>query len=71
MLAWGGKQLLRHPRQFLRDWSATGEMTAWPGDPPGPGGQIAAMAEFTLTALRHRLSLQEASTRDIEWNGED
>lgn len=71
MLAWGVKPLLRHPRQFLRDWSATGEMTAWPGDPPGPGGQIAAMAEFTLTALRHRLSLQEASTRDIEWNGED
>jgi len=71
MLAWGAGRLAKAPRAFISEWRSTREMTAWAGDPPGLAGQIAALAEFAATALRHGISLQEASTRDIEWNGED
>ncbi len=39
-------------------------------DDPGPAfGQIPAFAELAAIALRHRLSLAAAATRDIEYNG--
>lgn len=40
------------------------------GDDPGPAvGQALSFLELAASALRHRLSLTAAATRDIEWNG--
>ncbi|MEE4014145.1 hypothetical protein V1T76_18920 [Roseibium sp. FZY0029] len=42
------------------------------GDDPAPGrAQIPAFLEIAAIALRNRISLQSATTRDIEWNGPD
>jgi ATP-grasp domain-containing protein len=45
------------------------ELLDWPGDPAPVKAQWPALAEIAGTALRQRISLQAASTRDIEWNG--
>lgn len=52
--------------QAMRD---AGELLDWPGDPAPKRAQWRALAEIAGTALRQRISLQAASTRDIEWNG--
>jgi hypothetical protein len=46
-----------------------GELLDWPGDPAPKRAQWHALAEIAETALRQGISLQAASTRDIEWNG--
>lgn len=39
---------------------------------PSPGcAQIPALLEIATIAMRNRISLQSATTRDIEWNGPD
>lgn len=48
-------------REILFDWR----------DPLPVLGQVAAMADLWRTSRRHGVSLLEASTWDIEWNGED
>lgn len=48
-------------REILFDWR----------DPLPALGQVAAMADLWRTSRRHGVSLLEASTWDIEWNGED
>jgi hypothetical protein len=45
------------------------ELLDWTGDPAPKKAQWRALAEIAGTALRQRISLQAASTRDIEWNG--
>jgi hypothetical protein len=45
------------------------ELLDWPGDPAPKRAQWRTLAEVAGTALRQRISLQAASTRDIEWNG--
>ena len=45
------------------------ELLDWPGDPAPVKAQWPALAEIAGTALRQRISLQAASTRDIEWSG--
>ena len=45
------------------------ELLDWPGDPAPKRAQWRALIEIAETALRQRISLQAASTRDIEWNG--
>ncbi|MBO9460648.1 ATP-grasp domain-containing protein [Labrenzia sp. R5_0] len=41
-------------------------------DDPAPGrAQIPALLEIAAIAMRNRISLQSATTRDIEWNGPD
>lgn len=53
-------------RQTMRE---ADELLDWPGDPAPRKAQWRALAEIAGTALRQRISLQAASTRDIEWNG--
>ncbi|BCM18481.1 hypothetical protein [Mesorhizobium sp. J8] len=55
-------------RQAMREGE---ELLDWPGDSAPIGAQWTALAEVARLALRERISLQAASTRDIEWNGPD
>lgn len=55
-------------RQTMRE---ADELLDWPNDPAPKKAQWRALAEIAGTALRERISLQAASTRDIEWNGPD
>ncbi|RWA68421.1 ATP-grasp domain-containing protein [Mesorhizobium sp.] len=45
------------------------ELLDWPGDPAPVKAQWTALAEMAGVAWHQRISLQAASTRDIEWNG--
>ncbi|RUT97909.1 ATP-grasp domain-containing protein [Mesorhizobium sp. USDA-HM6] len=45
------------------------ELLDWPGDPAPVKAQWTALAEMAGVAWRQRISLQAASTRDMEWNG--
>ncbi|TIO75860.1 MAG: ATP-grasp domain-containing protein [Mesorhizobium sp.] len=45
------------------------ELLDWPGDPAPVKAQWTALAEIAGVAWRQGISLQAASTRDIEWNG--
>ena len=56
---------------FRRHLSAAGELLDWPGDAAPKRAQWRALAEVAALALRHGISLQKASTRDIEWDGPD
>ncbi|WP_031198063.1 hypothetical protein [Mesorhizobium sp. LSHC422A00] len=53
-------------RQAMRE---SDELLAWPGDPAPKRAQWRTLAEIAGTAISQRISLQAASTRDIEWNG--
>lgn len=59
----------RDLRTFRAALSASAEILDWPGDPAPKRAQWAALAEIARLAFRERISLQQASTRDIEWNG--
>ena len=48
----------------------TGDVMDWPGDRLTIRDQLRSLAEFARIAVNHSISLQAASTRDIEWNGE-
>ena len=54
-------------RQALR---GVQDVMDWPGDRIGLWGQLRPVAEIAGIALRNRIGLQAASTRDIEWNGD-
>ncbi|MDX8501404.1 hypothetical protein RFM99_23700 [Mesorhizobium sp. VK4C] len=47
------------------------ELLDWPGDPAPVKAQWTALSEIAGVAWRQGISLQAASTRDIEWNGPD
>ncbi|WFP75190.1 hypothetical protein [Mesorhizobium sp. WSM4906] len=53
-------------RKAMRDGQ---ELLDWPGDPAPVKAQWLALAEIAGVAWRQWISLQAASTRDIEWNG--
>ncbi|RUU53131.1 hypothetical protein [Mesorhizobium sp. M2C.T.Ca.TU.002.02.1.1] len=53
-------------RQAMREGE---ELLDWPGDSAPLRAQWPALAEIAGMAWRERISLQAASTRDIEWNG--
>lgn len=55
--------------RFGQAMRAADELLDWPGDPAPKKAQWRALAEIAATARRQRISLQAASTRDIEWNG--
>ncbi len=57
--------------RFRRDLNAADELLDWPGDAAPKRAQWLALGEIAALALRHRISLQRASTRDIEWDGPD
>jgi hypothetical protein len=42
-----------------------------PGDRLPLAGALADAAGFALAGLRHGISVTAATTRDIEWNGEE
>jgi hypothetical protein len=42
-----------------------------PGDRAPLAGAVADAAAFLLSGLRHNISTNAATTRDIEWNGEE
>lgn len=55
--------------RFRRAMREGEELLDWPGDSAPVKAQWPALAEIAGVALRERISLQAASTRDIEWNG--
>jgi hypothetical protein len=55
--------------RFGHAMRAADELLDWPGDPAPKKAQWRALVEIAGTARRERISLQAASTRDIEWNG--
>ena len=59
------------PRQpYLRALLNSGDALRFPGEWSLFHGQVASVAEFALLALRRRCSILEATTYDMEWNGE-
>jgi hypothetical protein len=55
---------------FVKDMRAAQDLLDWPDDPGPKRGQYRALAEIAALAIRRRISLQKASTNDIEWDGE-
>ncbi|KUM27103.1 hypothetical protein AU467_18035 [Mesorhizobium loti] len=55
--------------RFRKAMSNGQELLDWPGDPAPVKAQWTVLAEMAGVAWRQRISLQAASTRDIEWNG--
>jgi hypothetical protein len=68
---YGLPQVLRSGRwsAFRQALAEVEEVMDWPGDRIGLGGQLRPLAEIARLALSQRVSLQTASTRDLEWNG--
>ena len=57
------------PGRFLATARRARNLLDWPGDPEPKRRQIGVLGEIAGVALRRRIGLQAASTRDIEWNG--
>lgn len=57
--------------RFRKHLKAADDLLDWPGDAAPKWAQWRALGEIAALALRHRISLQRASTRDIEWDGPD
>ncbi|MCF6443734.1 ATP-grasp domain-containing protein [Nereida sp. MMG025] len=70
---YGLPNAIRHGRlgQFKTALQDTQDILDWPTDPAPKKRQFRALCEIAATALKHRISLQTASTRDIEWDGPD
>lgn len=60
---------LKHPLRVWGDLWRMGDVMAWPGDPAPVWQQFPATLEVAATALRHRMSLTKAATRDISFDG--
>ncbi|MEM8811071.1 MAG: ATP-grasp domain-containing protein [Pseudomonadota bacterium] len=58
-------------RSFLKVSRRMRNILDWPGDSGPRLAQWRALAEIAKLAVRHRIGLRAASTRDIEWNGPD
>ncbi|MEJ2125725.1 MAG: ATP-grasp domain-containing protein [Alphaproteobacteria bacterium] len=56
-------------RRFRQHLKAADELLDWPGDAAPKYAQWRALGEIAALAVRHRITLQQASTRDIEWDG--
>jgi hypothetical protein len=59
------------PGHFRATLARARELLDWPGDPVPLTAQLRSLAEIAAIALREGITLQAASTRDIEWNGPD
>ncbi|MEJ6402135.1 ATP-grasp domain-containing protein [Yoonia sp. 2307UL14-13] len=62
---WGRLRALWHDLRRAQD------VIAWQGDRVSASRQLRAFAEIAGIAVRHRISLQTASTYDIAWNGSE
>ena len=71
MWVYGLPQAVKSRRlaEFRHSLSTLGEILDWPDDHGPVKAQFRALREIIKIALRERISLQQASTRDIEWNG--
>lgn len=58
-------------RAWQDDWSRARDVIVEPGEPAPLCGAVADIGAWSLLAARQRISLREASTRDIEWDGQD
>jgi hypothetical protein len=56
---------------FFASLRYAGEILDWDGDHGPVKAQFRALREIVGIAIKQRISLQQASTRDIEWNGPD
>lgn len=56
-------------KAFRQSRRTAGEILDWPNDRGPVKAQFRALAEIARIAIKQRISLQQASTRDIEWNG--
>ncbi len=72
LLAYGLPQAMRERAvgAWWTDFRRVGNIMAFPGDRSLLGGQLLALGEIALLALRTGKTLQQAATHDIEWNGE-
>ena len=70
---YGLPQVLRRGgwQRFRAACASVGDLMDWPGDRFGVAKQLRPLAEIARIALRDRVSLQKAATRDIEWDGPD
>jgi hypothetical protein len=73
MLCYGLPKALRSGtlRRFREDLRSMQEALDWPGDAVSLAAQMKALFEIAATAILDGVSLQQAATRDIEWNGPD
>jgi hypothetical protein len=58
-------------RRWVRDWLRAKDVLSIPGDRLPLAGAARDIASFAAMAVGRRSSMREASTRDIEWDGED
>jgi hypothetical protein len=72
MLLAGGTQALKTGQgaRWWRDYRRARDVIATPGDTAPWFGGLIDMGAFTRVAMRERCSLRQASTRDIEWDGQ-
>lgn len=56
-------------QKFRRSLHDTLELLDWPDDSGPRKAQMRALREVACIAIKQRISLQKASTHDIEWNG--
>lgn len=72
MLSYGLVQAVRERTlgEWLRAWRSSRDVVYRREDPKPFAEQFRLLAWTRRTAARHGLTLQEASTSDIEWNGE-
>ncbi len=72
MLSYGLVQAIREraPREWLRAWRGSRDVVFRLKDPKPFVEQFRLLAWTRKTAARRGITLQEASTSDIEWNGE-
>jgi hypothetical protein len=57
--------------RWLLDWRRARDVLSVAGDRQPVMGAALDLASFALIAARRKSSMREASTRDIEWDGED
>ena len=56
---------------FQRALAEVEDIMDWSNDRLSLGDQLRPLAEIARLAWRERVSLQTASTRDLEWDGPD
>jgi len=56
--------------RWWRDWRRARDVLVAPGDPMPVAGALADLASYLIASFRQGCSMREASTRDIEWDGQ-
>ncbi|MEP3277237.1 MAG: hypothetical protein ABJN26_16575 [Stappiaceae bacterium] len=71
MLSYGILQAVRagHIGAFIQDYQRSVSALSWAGDAKPAISQFIPIGEIVMRAVRHRCSLTDATTRDIQWDG--